>query len=257
MTFNTDRMTRYAHVQESELHAIVTRIKKALGVVKECYRDLRRVHDSGIYQEEYKTWDNFCQKVIGCSGSTGLRRIEVHESDDNNGHDRTPKRLGESSADKEGSKLDELSNGQSLSTNHCSLITATPKPPAQPPPGAGDAWKAPKEETARGELMDALGNKVPKHLRDVFVGSSEKLTEAREQLRGARLIIRGLRHWNLHMRYFEMEKKLDELIEDCKNGMPYCLCDACGGTGKDKCRRCTGQGWLTKWKSEQPINEQT
>ncbi len=113
----------------------------------------------------------------------------------------------------------------------------------------------PTEETAHGELMDALGNKVPKKLRDVFAGNTEKLTEAKEALRKVRLTIRNLRHWNLHMHYFEMEKKLDELIEDCKNGLPYCLCDVCGGTGKDKCRRCTGQGWLTKWKSEQPMKE--
>jgi hypothetical protein len=140
--------------------------------------------------------------------------------------------------------------------NDTSVQILTPSPtPAQiamvkvtaiePAPRIISITKNGTSDTARGELMDAMGNKVPKNLRDVFAGNTEKLREAAELLRKVRLTVRGLKDWNQHMRFGELEETLDRMIEDFKDGIPHILCNKCKGTGgKGTCPHCKGSGWL-------------
>ncbi len=64
---------RFAHVQQTELQVLVTRIQKNF---EGCAKDLKQIHDGGMYKQEYGTWDNFCRKAIDRTGDTGLRIIK-------------------------------------------------------------------------------------------------------------------------------------------------------------------------------------
>lgn len=110
-------------------------------------------------------------------------------------------------------------------------------------PDADDAPTVPKVEP-----MDALGNPIPKGLRDTFAGNTQALENAVKMLQEVKRTAKGLQKWNAWVRPSEIEEKLSELIEDFKNGLPYAVCDDCKGKG---CSACRQEGWLTRWRYEE------
>jgi hypothetical protein len=135
-------------------------------------------------------------------------------------------------------KPQPTSNG----THHTNGVLRVGDKP-RPNPDADDLPTMPKVEP-----MDSLGNPVPKNLRDTFAGNTQALENSIRLLQEVRRTAKGLEAWNAWMRPAEMESKLDELIEDFKNGLPYAVCDDCKGKG---CTRCRKEGWLTKWAHEE------
>lgn len=121
------------------------------------------------------------------------------------------------------------------------------------PPGAGDAWEPnsgnpgkpdPAQAEGEPEPTDALGNAIPKKLRDVFVGNSEAIDQARKGVFAARKVAKEFGSWNSWARFDEMEKALSTLATDFKKARPYAVCEACKGNG---CKDCRNIGWLTEW----------
>jgi hypothetical protein len=138
-------------------------------------------------------------------------------------------------------KPQPASNG----THHANGVLRVGDKP-RPNPDADDLPTMPKVEP-----MDSLGNPVSKTLRDTFAGNTQALENGIRLLQEVRRTVKGLEAWNAWMRPAEMESKLDELIEDFKNGLPYAVCDDCKGKG---CSQCRKEGWLTKWRYEEMAN---
>jgi transposase len=113
--------------------------------------------------------------------------------------------------------------------------------------GKGDAYEG-EPAAPKVALMDQVGNPVPKSLRDTFVGNSESLESGVKLLQEVRRTVKGLQAWNAWMRPAELERKLADLIEDFKNGLPYAVCAKCEGKG---CTGCRKEGWLPRWNYEE------
>ena len=90
--------------------------------------------------------------------------------------------------------------------------------------------------------------KSPKGLRQAFVGNLELLDSTIKLLQEAKRAARGMNAWNPYVRNSEMETQLEKLIEDCKNGRPYVVCEHFEGKGCDGCRKV---GSWPKWHWEE------
>lgn len=114
--------------------------------------------------------------------------------------------------------------------------------------GKGDAHEGDDEARTKVELMDLLGNPVPKSLRDVFKGCTESLEHAIRIQQEVKRIVKGMEKWNAYVRPADLEKDADAMITALKAGIPHSICGKCSGKGCGVCRK---EGWLTKWRYEE------
>jgi hypothetical protein len=119
------------------------------------------------------------------------------------------------------------------------------------PPGAGDAWEPGRgtpPPPERDELIDQVGNEVPRRLRDVFVGHREAIDTALKAVHEAKRVARALGDWNSWSNFAELEQTLGQVLHDFKNAMPYAVHEDCSGKGCETCRKV---GWIPKWKYQE------
>jgi hypothetical protein len=131
------------------------------------------------------------------------------------------------------------------------MVSESNAEPERAPPGAGDAWEPGCGEPPppeRDELLDQVGNEVPRKLRDVFVGNREAIEAALKATFAARKVAKDFGAWNSWSKFAELEATLTQVVFDFKNATPYAVHEECKGKGCDFCRNV---GWLPKWKYEE------
>jgi hypothetical protein len=140
-----------------------------------------------------------------------------------------------------------------------------PAEPEAPTP----ATRAKKPKPVQEEVRDALGRTVPANLRDVF--ADQTLPREVERIRGLlrqiefegsyRLLarVRSAFPWAEPKTARDMlEEAYDSIraaAEHVEMNLPYAVCPACEGTGKEDASHCKlcrqGCGYLPKWRYEQ------
>jgi hypothetical protein len=114
----------------------------------------------------------------------------------------------------------------------------TRKKPSPPPPG-------------QSGFVDAAGQEVPKHLRDLFTpglleASIATLEEMAKDLQAAR-------KW-LHWLKPEAHRTIEQMIRYLQDAIPHEVCRWCGGATLG-CAYCQSSGYHPQWSVESGLNQ--
>lgn len=234
-------------VQRTRYEGLKIRVRDGLQSVFAAGEALKEIRDSGLYREEYKTFNAFCKSEYKIARAHAYRLISASEVRKSLGVSpmgdilKTERQARALSVVPEENRLKVL---QDASRNS----EATPERIKQVASKNGEGH--PTIE------LDKLGHAIPKEVVPDWIRAEEvgkriwSMFGEIKALLGDLDIPPAKREPAFRELLNVTMSELESLRYSCKQIIPHAVCDTCQGRGRKQCTRCYQRGFLSKFLLE-------